>query len=49
MNTKYIQSAHARTRTGKTDRTRVAYLPTTAFPERVPLHCFAVGSLRSRR
>jgi len=49
MSAKHLQTRHARSNAGKTDRTRVACLPTDGAREGVPMHCSAVGSLRSRR
>ena len=49
MNINQRHGRRLRSNAGRTEKTRVAYMPTATGPEETPLHCFAMGSLRSRR
>lgn len=43
------EGGRLRAKAGRPDRTRVAYVPIATEAEEIPVHCFAMGSLRSRR
>ncbi len=49
MSTSQRQGRRVRSKAMRTDRPCVAYIPTPISPEVVLIHCFALGSVRSRR
>jgi hypothetical protein len=49
MNANHRKARRLRSKAWKPDRIRVAYVPVPSGPEEIPIHCFDLGSLRSRR